>query len=212
MVLHLGSVHNSLTFCFVSAKLSWMNHLWKCRADLLPNLYFRWNGISMKAIWMSEVMPELTSRHERNALKSHILPLNSVGHRKAKQRVRGSSARYLHLNCTQTHVLKLFITPSRWWYKGLLKFFFIIWWPVNDFISETCILKLYENPAQESHQHAIKWNPWWKIFCMVKVLYLQSTFVVIIDHTKHVYTTGFAFTHTLVVVSTSQVPTAHQEH
>lgn len=38
-------------------------------ADLLPSFYFGWNGISMKPISMSEVMPGLTSRHERRALK-----------------------------------------------------------------------------------------------------------------------------------------------
>lgn len=59
------------------------------RADLLPSFYFRWNGISMKPILMSEVMPELTSRHERNALKTHVLLLNSPGQQKGKQRERG---------------------------------------------------------------------------------------------------------------------------
>lgn len=55
------------------------------RADLLPSFYFRWNGISMKPILMSEVMPKLTSRHERNALKTHVLLLNSPGQQKAKR-------------------------------------------------------------------------------------------------------------------------------
>lgn len=96
-----GSVHNSLTFCFASAKLIWMNHLWKCwggcTPDLLPSFYFKWNGISMKLISMSEVMPELTSRHERSALKTHVLLLKFPGQQKAKQRARG-----LHAH-THTH-------------------------------------------------------------------------------------------------------------
>lgn len=57
-------------------------------ADLLPSFYFGWNGISMKPISMSEVMPGLTSRHERRALKkkNSVLPLNSPGQQKAKRR------------------------------------------------------------------------------------------------------------------------------
>lgn len=65
----------------------------ECRADLLPSFYFRWNGLSMKPILMSEVMPELTSRHERNALKTHVLPLNSPGQQKAKRRAREGYSR-----------------------------------------------------------------------------------------------------------------------
>lgn len=60
-----------------------MGEVW---ADLLPRFYFRWNGISMKPILMSEVMPKLASRHERNALKTHVLLLNSPGQQKARQR------------------------------------------------------------------------------------------------------------------------------
>lgn len=62
-----------------------MGEVW---ADLLPSFYFRWNGISMKPILMSEVMPKLASRHERNALKTHVLLLNSPGQQKAKHTER----------------------------------------------------------------------------------------------------------------------------
>lgn len=67
-----------------------MGEVW---ADLLPSFYFRWNGISMKPILMSEVMPKLASRHERNTLKTHVLLLNSPGQQKAKhtERERESS-------------------------------------------------------------------------------------------------------------------------
>lgn len=68
-----------------------MGEVW---ADLLPRFYFRWNGISMKPILMSEVMPKLTSRHERSALKTHVLLLNSPGQQKAKQSGRREKARF----------------------------------------------------------------------------------------------------------------------
>lgn len=67
---------------------------------------------------MSEVMPELTSRHERSALKTHVLLLKSPGQQKAKQRVRVFSGgeQYLHLNYSHTHIdthiLGQYATPN----------------------------------------------------------------------------------------------------
>lgn len=42
----------------------------------------------MKKILMCEAMPGLTARHERNALKTHILPLNSPGQHRGSEKVQ----------------------------------------------------------------------------------------------------------------------------
>lgn len=51
----------------------------------------------MKPILMFEVMPTLTLRHERNALKTPVLLLNFPGQQKAKQEGSVEGEQYLQL-------------------------------------------------------------------------------------------------------------------
>lgn len=57
----------------------------------------------MKKILTCEAMPELISRHERNTLKTHVLPLNSPGQHRGRD---GFSWSYLHMQSVLPSVLK----------------------------------------------------------------------------------------------------------